>query len=225
MGLCEFVWKDYIEAADRFKESLELGLSRSMAREATFLKGLSHYHIQEYSEAIDDLDHSMKLGRSDSPVYFYKGLCLLETNKTDEALSCLQESLSRGPAPDDMFNILFYIAFAYKEKGDYQGALDYLNKAQAIEPDSYEIYNLKGFCYFKMKQYDFAISCFEKAISLRPDSAIDYATIGSNLRDKGDIRGACDMYRKALKLDPHIEFARTNLRRLETIMKNQKDHQ
>ena len=72
----------------------------------------------------------------------------------------------------------------------------------------------KGFCHFKQRNHDAAIACFEKAIEIDPKSGIDYANIGSNLRDKGDAKGAIAMYEKALSLDPTIEFARDGLKRL-----------
>ena len=59
-----------------------------------------------------------------------------------------------------------------------------------------------------------SIACFEKAIEIDPTSAIDYANIASNLRDKGDTEAAITMYRKALSLDPTIDFARESLKRL-----------
>ncbi len=42
----------------------------------------------------------------------------------------------------------------------------------------------------------------------------NWANIGSCLRDKGDRDGAVRMYRRALALDPSIEFARDSLGRL-----------
>ena len=53
------------------------------------------------------------------------------------------------------------------------------------------------------------------AIEIDPTSAIDYANIGSNLREKGDLEGAMAMYRKALSMDPNITFALESLERLE----------
>ena len=45
-------------------------------------------------------------------------------------------------------------------------------------------------------------------IELDPGSAIDYANIGSNLRELGHREEAIRLYRIALELDPDIEFAR-----------------
>ena len=78
-----------------------------------------------------------------------------------------------------------------------------------------EIYNLLGFCYFKLKEHERSIEQFEKALEIDPGSAIDYANIGSNLREMGHKREAIRLYRIALELDPSIDFARENIDKLE----------
>jgi tetratricopeptide (TPR) repeat protein len=215
MGKCEFGWKDYIEAADRFQEAIHLGLPRRLYVEAQYYRGLSHYHIEEYDEALEPLAEAERAGMEGSPLPFYQGLCFLGKQQPGLALPYLQEALSRGPSSEDLFHVLFYIAHTYKEMGDFVSALDYCEKADEIQPGSYELWNLKGFCHFKQRNHDEAIACFQRAIEIDPASAIDYANIGSNLRDKGDVEGAVTMYRKALSLDPSIEFARDNLKRLQ----------
>ncbi len=214
MGQCEFAWKDYIEAADRFQEALELGLPNSLRMEAHYYRGLSHYHLEEYDEALQTLAEAERAGMAGSPLPFYQGLCLLGKQEPQQALPCFQEALLRGPSSDDHFHVVFYIAHAYKEMEDFTNALAYCAKAEEIQPNNYELWNLKGFCHFKQRNHDGAIACFEKAIEIDPTSGIDYANIGSNLRDKGDTEGAIAMYRKALSLDPTIECASDSLKRL-----------
>ena len=64
------------------------------------------------------------------------------------------------------------------------------------------------------KEHEAAIRCFEKVIQLDPGSAIDYANIASNYRDMGRTQEAVQYYRLALELDPSIDFARDNLKKL-----------
>jgi tetratricopeptide (TPR) repeat protein len=214
MGRCEFDWKDYIEAADRFREAVELGLPHPLRRQAHYYRGLAHYHLEEHDEALEALEESEREGMEGSPLPFYQGLCLLGKKEPRQALLRFQEALARGPSSEDLFHVLFYLAHTHKEMEEFANALDYCSRAEQLEPESYEIWNLKGFCHFKERSYDAAIACFRKAIRINPDSAIDYANIGSNLRDKGDREGAVAMYQKALSLDPTIGFAREGLRRL-----------
>ncbi len=214
MGRCEFAWRDYIEAADRFQEALDLGLPYPLRTEAQYYRGLSHYHLQEYDAALEPLAEAERSGMAESPLPFYQGLCHLGKQEPRRALPCFQKALSLGPSPEDLFHVLFYIAHTYKEMEEFRQALEACARAEKIEPESYELWNLKGFCHFKLRRHDEAIACFQKALAIDPASAIDYANIGSNLRDKGDTQGAIDMYEKALSMDPTIQFARESLERL-----------
>ena len=57
--------------------------------------------------------------------------------------------------------------------------------------------------------------CFKRIIELDPGSAIDYANIGSNYRDMGNREKAIEFYTTAIKIDPTIEFAWDNLKKLQ----------
>jgi|GEM_PF-1104960 len=214
MGLCEYGWRDYIEAADRFEEAVRLGLSGGLKTEAEYMRGLSHYHIEEYEEAIEALEKALAGGKRDTPVYFYLGLAWLGRGNPEKALAFLLEALSSTPSAEDLFHVLFYVAHALKELGRYEDALEYLKRAESMGQARKEVMNLSGFCLFKLARYDEAIECFRTCLEVDPRSAIDWANIGSCLRDKGDRQGAIAMYRKALSLDPGIEFARESLARL-----------
>ena len=65
------------------------------------------------------------------------------------------------------------------------------------------------------KAYENAIGHFENAIEVDPSLAINYANIGSNYRELGDIKLAIKYYEMALKIDPSITFARDNIERLK----------
>jgi len=100
--------------------------------------------------------------------------------------------------------------------GAGEGALD---MAEQYNNELKEIYNLRGFCHYQLKRHQDAIAAFERAIEIDPGSAIDYANIGSNLRELGLKHEAIRLYRMALELDPDIDFARTNIARLEDELK------
>ncbi len=165
-------------------------------------------------KAIGALENALSGGKRDSPVFFYLGLAWLGTGNADRALECLLEALSMGPSEEDLFHVLFYVAHAQKELGRYEEALEVLKKAESTGQARKEVMNLAGFCLFKLRRYDEAIECFRICLEIDPRSAIDWANIGSCLRDKGDREGAVAMYRKALSLDPRIQFARESLERL-----------
>ncbi|HSO20392.1 MAG TPA: tetratricopeptide repeat protein, partial [Desulfosarcina sp.] len=145
---------------------------------------------------------------------FYLGNCHLENNDPQAALAYFAQALERSPSAQDIPSIYSYMGVCHKEMGDYESALSVLARGEALDRERTDIYNLMGFCHFMRKEHEAAIDCFEKVIALDPGSAIDYANIASNYRDMGETGTAVRYYRLALELDPSIDFARDNLKRL-----------
>jgi ribosomal protein S12 methylthiotransferase accessory factor len=136
----------------------------------------------------------------------------------EAALTLLRSALEQFPDPGEIGSIHVHIASCLKELERYEEALDALDLAEKANPDLTEIYNLRGFCYFKLKKHNESITSFERVIELNPGSAIDYANIGSNLRELGHKKEAIRLYKIALELDPDIEFARAGMEKLEAEM-------
>jgi ribosomal protein S12 methylthiotransferase accessory factor len=130
------------------------------------------------------------------------------------ALEFFSRALAEHPAPQEIASIYIHMASCRKDLGDYAQALEDLAEAERHNADLKEIYNLRGFCHYQRKEHQLAIEAFERAIELDPGSGIDYANIGSNLRELGHIDEAIKLYRIALELDPDIDFARDNIQRL-----------
>ena len=83
------------------------------------------------------------------------------------------------------------------------------------ELTTFEITTALGFSYFQLRDYDQAIENLEKAVEIDPGSAIDFASLGANYREKGNVNMAIAMFEKALALDPTMTAAKENLERLK----------
>jgi ribosomal protein S12 methylthiotransferase accessory factor len=131
------------------------------------------------------------------------------------ALELYRQALNQSPEPREIASIHVHIASCLKDLGKFPEALDALGAAEQYNDELKEIYNLRGFCHYQLKQHQDAIAAFERAIEIDPGSAIDYANIGSNLRELGLKQEAIRLYRMALELDPDIDFAKDNISKLE----------
>jgi ribosomal protein S12 methylthiotransferase accessory factor len=150
---------------------------------------------------------------------FFLGLSHISENKPSKALKYLKKSLELKPEKQDIPTIYSYMGICLKELENYEKAIKILKKAEEYDNERTDIHNLMGFCYFKLKEHENAIKCFKKVLQLNPASAIDYANIASNYRDMGNRLKAIRYYQLALELDPTIEFAIENLKRLEHMTK------
>lgn len=148
-------------------------------------------------------------------VKFYLGLTYIRLHDPEKGLASLQQALKLGPHPEDIPSIYSYMGVCLKELERYEEAVEVLERAAQADDERTDVYNLLGFCYFKQKAHEKAIEAFQRVLRLNPGSAIDYANIASNYRDMGKRDLAIRYYRLALELDPDIDFARDNLRKLE----------
>lgn len=146
---------------------------------------------------------------------FYMGTSILATGRPEQALDFFQQALDLNPTRQDIPSIYSYMGICLKDMGKYEPALGVLAQGEKLDPERTDIHNLIGFCNFKLKRHEEAIACFQKVLKLDPGSAIDYANIASNYRDMGNTQKAIRYYAMALELDPSIEFAAENLKKLK----------
>ena len=217
LGRCAFSWRDYIEAADLFRKALDLGLPPEAERDVRLQLGISHVQLGEFPEALAAMGAAGQ--QASAPVHFYRGVALVGLGRLEEALACFETALASGPEGEDVSSIQFYAGHCLKEMDRLAEAIAHLVSALEADSRNYEAWNLLGFCRFRTGRHHEAIQAFLKALELNPRSAIDHANIGSNLRDLGDLQGAVQWYRKAIRLDPTLGWAAQNLERLEARMR------
>lgn len=94
---------------------------------------------------------------------------------------------------------------AYSAERKYAEAIAELNKAEAILPDSYRIYGLRGIALNRMKSYAAALSDFERAIKLNPSDFRAFVGRGDAYWKLGDYDKAIDSYDEAVRINPSTE--------------------
>lgn len=165
--------------------------------------------------AIYELERMRNLYPEHYAVHFFLGYTYERESRYADALKCYDRALVLDVQEKEKASTHCHRAICFKENEDYARALKELDRALDYNPELKEIHNLMGFCYFKVKDHLKSVACFEKAIDLDPSSAIDYANIGSNLRELGHLAEAVRWYQFALDIDPDLDFARDNIERLK----------
>jgi ribosomal protein S12 methylthiotransferase accessory factor len=180
------------------------------------------FHAAKLASQLPDSEESLtvleKMASAAPDIYylpFFRALALINLERPQEALQDLDKALKLNPPAQDEASIHTQRGVALKDLGRFAEAQVALSKASAYPEPHPEVFNLLGFCFFKQEQYEDAIQAFSQAIKLDPGQAINYANIGTNLRELGRMDEACEMYSHALELDPSLDFARENLNRLK----------
>ncbi len=180
------------------------------------------FHAAKLASQLPDSDLSLsvlgEMSKAAPGTYylpFFRALALINQERPQEALEELDAALQLNPPAIDAASIHTQRGAALKDLGRFAEAQAALIKASTFPEPHPEVFNLLGFCLFKQKQYEEAIQAFSQAIELDPGQAINYANIGTNLRELGRVEEACQMYAHAVELDPSLDFARENLERLK----------
>jgi ribosomal protein S12 methylthiotransferase accessory factor len=147
-------------------------------------------------------------------LHFFRALSLISLERSQEALAELDRALSLNPPAKDEASIHTQRGVALKDLGRFDEAKQALAQAAGYPEPHSEVFNLLGFCHYMLKEHEDSIQAFSRAIELEPGLGINYANIGSNLREMGRAEEACRMYEHALELDPGLDFARDNLKKL-----------
>ena len=101
---------------------------------------------------------------------------------------------------------LNYIGYTYAEMGIKLGeAMELIQKALIIKPDSGYIIDSLGWVYFQKGLYDKALDSLEKAYSIIPNDPTVAEHLGDVYFKKGEYQKSFDMYQKAIELKSNNE--------------------
>lgn len=129
-------------------------------------------------------------------------------------LALLPACATQAPAPPPTaptFDSYVREAGVAMSHGDFAQAIQQLQQAIALRPDSARAYNYLGMAYQQRKEYDQAKASFEKAVSLEPNFAPACNNLGSLYWLNGDYDHAAELFKKAISLAPDLVSAHYNL--------------
>jgi tetratricopeptide (TPR) repeat protein len=161
-------------------------------------------------------------------VLYEKGNALLQKNNYTGAVTYFDKALHIDPnfkdALSDKGETLIYIhkaalinqrklineKYVYYEKGhallnnlgNYTGAIKYLYKALAIDPNFKGALNDKGNALNNLHEYNSAITYFNRVLATDPSDEFALNDKGWALNGLGNYTGAITYLNKALKIDP-----------------------
>jgi len=125
----------------------------------------------------------------------------------------------KKPSPKEKAEGYYQIGVAYLRMGEIPLALNYLFKAQKLNPDDPKIYNAIGLAFIQRGDYQRAEEYLRKALSLKPDFSEAWLNLGILYEEKGDLKKAKEYYLKALEnplyLTPEVAYYRLALLELK----------
>lgn len=112
----------------------------------------------------------------------------------------MREVISLNP---EHANALNYLGYTFADKGIHlDEALELVQKALKLKPDSGYITDSLGWVYYKKGEYVRAVTELEKAIELTPDDPIITEHLGDSYLKVNLLKKALKFYERALQLKP-----------------------
>ena len=138
-----------------------------------FYRGRNFFNIGFPESAIEHFDNALALKpeQEDLPyIYSYKGSCLKDLERVDEAIETLKCGLLEDEERPDLHNTL---GVCYFKKQDYETAINHFKRAVDLNPASGIDYANLGVNYHKIHKIELAVEFLTLALTLDP--SLDFA--------------------------------------------------
>jgi len=133
-----------------------------------FYLGRNALNLGDLETAIQHFDKSLAMtpNEEDLPyIYSYKGSCLKDLGKYEEAITVLKQGTAIDIERPDLHNML---GFCYFKLEDYEEAISYFHRTIELNPASAIDYANLGVNYRRMDNSEEAVKYFQLALSLDP---------------------------------------------------------
>ena len=134
------------------------------------------------------------------------GVAYLNDNKAQLAFVEFQKSYELNSHDKEVLNAIGIIYLGYFD--ETAKAIDFFEKAVAVDPAYSETYNNLGVAHEKLGHFDTAISFYKKAVSnllyATPEKA--YIGMGTSYYRLGKYEDAINFYKEAIKRAPNLDL-------------------
>ncbi len=147
---------EYPEALEIFNRLVSTGFDDSTLFK---FRGISRYHLQDYTGAIEDLDRLRSESATEPEVLGLLGICKYKIHEWQAAKYFLEQARTAGYRNS---KASLYLGYLYLEAHQYAEALAELNSAAEAGEKKSKLYESRGIAAFYSGQIDLAISDLEK---------------------------------------------------------------
>lgn len=124
---------------------------------------------------------------------------LMDEGKLDESIALLKESEQLDP---DNFIYPYEIAYAYYLKGDYQSAIEIVERVKDYKNANFQLYQMWGNLLDLTDKKDEAIKKYDEGLAKYPDKGPLYLERGVVLESQGKNNDALVGYLKGIDVNP-----------------------
>jgi len=162
-------------------------------------------------KAIEHFEALARLNPSETDTFLVLGRLYRLSNQPEKAEEAFKKVLNGEP---DSKNAAAQLAQLYFDQGDYEQAIELLNKIDEEEMDA-PLLGMLAYAYTQTSRFDRAVSVYEKALARDPDNQEVRRAYAEALMGGGRLAAARTELEKILKADPDDGSAHLRLAQLE----------
>ena len=184
----------FLEAKNDFDQILS---SNPTDGEAYEIRGLIHYGMELYGEAIADFNDALKITKK-SDIHLHRGLAFSQMQYYREAFLDFDAALKFNPENAKAY---IYKGDVYASLEQYWEAITMYDAAIELNPDDAFTYNNRGSALSKLGKFKPAMKDFNRAIELQPLGQI-FINRALSFLAQGEFQAAKQDGRTAMLLSP-----------------------
>lgn len=168
--------------------------------------------LGEFEAALTALNSAMEINPNNYADYSIKGELLFAMGQLAGSLEAFQEAIDlrseQGLPPSAI--LLANKSFVLINKGDYQLALDTVEKALNINKDYAPAWSNKGFILRELGEHSKALEAYNRATELAPNNATIWNNKGLTLFEMERYDEAMQAFDEAIAIDENFQAAQEN---------------
>lgn len=157
---------------------------------------------------LSQLQQAIKLNPQDPALHYELGNLYLQSDQTNEAVTCYSAALKLSPNHPQ---ILLQLGNTYSALGLFAEAVSYFQKATRADPTNAAAHFNLGNALRELGKTGQAAASYYVALELAPSDADIHNNLGNVLRDLGQLDEAIACYKAALRLNPALHHAKVHL--------------
>lgn len=218
LGAAEFSVGDTLKAIETYRTVIDKNPSKC---KLAYKTGVMYYFIKQYDQAIDVFKQRLKNcdDELNAKCNFFVGISYFLNTKPDSSLDYFKKSFELDT---NDYKSLVYLADAYASMKKLDSAAYYFNyvlglaksdtlKNKRILVSSFG--KLAGM-YLREKKFKKMKSVCKNWVEILPENANGYFYLGVSYQATQDLENACRNYKKALKINPKLKFAKEYFKKL-----------
>jgi len=164
---------------------------------------LTKLENKDFKEAKMLLSESVEKNKTDHDAYNVMGIISYILDNNYDALQYFSKAIELNPTNDIYYFNRFTVY--YKQKRDYEKALEDISYAISTRPNQGDYYQYRAFIYMNQKEWKKATTDFDLAINLMGESSYLLKYRGNCKTWLQDFTGACRDWNDAYKLSNHSD--------------------